>query len=315
MLIRKAMKSFLHNAHPFLQIIVTLSSMFVVYFILLFVGLIIGLIFTGKGLEEFYALLQQPVGPENIRYLKFLQTLQGIGMFLLPPFLVAWLIHPKPFDFLSLNKHPKLYSFIATGILIILALPLINYMVKLNALLHLPESFSGIENWMLEKEKAAEKLIGAFLEADNIGTFSFNLFMIAIIPAVGEELTFRGILQPVLSRWCRSRHWGVFITAIAFSAMHMQFYGFLPRFALGVLFGYLLIWSKSLWLPILAHFINNAFAVGVYYFWGQAGEKQLEEIGASEGTIISLMISIVGVIILLYTIYRSEKLYRGLLGK
>ncbi len=309
------MKSFLHNAHPFLQVIVTLSSMFVIYFILLFVGLIIGLIITGRGLEEFYALLQQPVGPENIRYLKFLQTLQGIGMFLVPPFLVAWLIHPKPFDFLRLTKHPKLYSYIATGILLIMALPIINYMVKINALFHLPESFSGIESWMLEKEKAAEKLIGAFLKADNVGTFLFNLFMIAIIPAVGEELTFRGILQPVLSRWCKNQHWGVFITAIAFSAMHMQFYGFLPRFALGMLFGYLLIWSKSLWLPILAHFINNAFAVGVYYFWGQPGEKQLEEIGTSEETIITLMISIVGVGFLLYSIYRSEKLHHRLLGE
>ena len=90
--------------------------------------------------------------------------------------------------------------------------------------------------------------------------------MIALLPAVGEELIFRGIIQRILKNLFRSGHLSVWVTAFVFSAIHFQFYGFLPRFILGLVFGYLFLWSETLWLPVIAHFINNGVLLLLVYF-------------------------------------------------
>jgi hypothetical protein len=90
--------------------------------------------------------------------------------------------------------------------------------------------------------------------------------LIAIIPAIGEELLFRGVLQRIFTEWFKSAHWGIWISAFLFSAIHMQFFGFLPRMFLGLFFGYLLEATGSLWIPILAHFINNLTGVLLSFF-------------------------------------------------
>jgi len=89
--------------------------------------------------------------------------------------------------------------------------------------------------------------------------------VLAILPALGEELVFRGFLLRYFSNFIRNIHVNIFLVALLFSAMHMQFYGFLPRFALGLMLGYLFVWSGTLWLPVLVHFLNNSIPVVVYY--------------------------------------------------
>ena len=93
----------------------------------------------------------------------------------------------------------------------------------------------------------------------------FNIFLIAFIPAMGEELFFRGALQGALRDW-KGIKTAIWITAIVFSAIHLQFYGFVPRMLLGAFFGYLIFWSNSIWPAVLAHFVNNVMAVIFYYF-------------------------------------------------
>jgi len=93
----------------------------------------------------------------------------------------------------------------------------------------------------------------------------FNIFMIAIVAAIGEELIFRGVIQKIFARWTGNIHLAIIITGFLFSLIHLQFYGFFPRWLLGVMFGYLMVWSGTLWLPIFAHFVNNAVAVLVSY--------------------------------------------------
>ena len=100
---------------------------------------------------------------------------------------------------------------------------------------------------------------------DSIIDLVFNLLVIAIIPAIGEELFFRGYLQQKLIKWNRSPHIGIIITAILFSIIHFQFSGLIPRFILGVLLGYIFYWSSSLWIPIIAHFVNNAQVLIIAY--------------------------------------------------
>jgi membrane protease YdiL (CAAX protease family) len=91
--------------------------------------------------------------------------------------------------------------------------------------------------------------------------------VIALIPAIGEELLFRGVIQGSIFK-NTNIHVAVLLTSIIFSAFHLQFYGFLPRMVLGILLGYSLAWSGSLWLPVLIHFINNGAAVVFAWFSG-----------------------------------------------
>jgi membrane protease YdiL (CAAX protease family) len=161
---------------------------------------------------------------------------------------------------------------------------------------------------MKNAEENAEMLTKAFLKVDSVGGLFFNLFMVALLPAVGEELLFRGVIQRILTRWTRSYHWGIWIAAILFSALHMQFYGFVPRMLLGVLFGYLLVWSGSMWLPVLAHFINNAIAVIAYYFVDKKLlNPNIEEIGSTAGSYYMAVISLGLIVVFLIMIKRQNE--------
>jgi membrane protease YdiL (CAAX protease family) len=162
------------------------------------------------------------------------------------------------------------------------AAPFINFVGELNSNMTLPDWLSGVEKWMRNSEEKAAKLTEAFLNVDTRWGLMFNLFMIAFLPAIGEELLFRGVIQRIFTNMTNNHHWGIWISAILFSALHMQFYGFVPRMLLGVLFGYLLVWSGSIWLPILAHFLNNSIAVvAMYMIDNNMLNPEIEEVGST----------------------------------
>lgn len=148
----------------------------------------------------------------------------------------------------------------------VVSTPFLSWIIELNEGMSLPDFMAGIEQWMRTSELQAADLTKAFLTFDGIGSLIYVLIIVAIVPAVGEELLFRGVLQKIFIQWTKNPHRGIWITAILFSALHMQFFGFFPRLLLGVLFGYIFYWSKSLWLPILGHFINNGSVVLLSYF-------------------------------------------------
>jgi hypothetical protein len=147
---------------------------------------------------------------------------------------------------------------------------------------------------MKAAEERAAEVTKAFLVMNGIGDLIINLIIIAIIPAIGEELLFRGVLQRQINIWSKNGHLAVWIAAFVFSAIHLQFYGFLPRLILGALFGYFYLWSNNLWVPIIAHFINNASAVMISYYMGSPEtDIQLEAMnqnGSEMYVIISLVI-------------------------
>jgi membrane protease YdiL (CAAX protease family) len=132
--------------------------------------------------------------------------------------------------------------------------------------------------------------------------------MIAVLPAVGEELLFRGVIQKLFSKITRSHHWGIWISAILFSALHLQFYGFIPRLLLGAMFGYLLVWSGSLWLPILAHFINNAAAVTALFMIDHGYlNPSIEEFGAGVDDWHIGLFSLSAGLLILLTIKKQQR--------
>ena len=156
---------------------------------------------------------------------------------------------------------------------------------NLNGNMQLPEILKGVEEWMRSSEDRAAELTKAFLQMDNLNDLLYNLFLIAVLPAIGEELIFRGIIQRSINESNKNYHWGVWISAILFSALHMQFYGFIPRLFLGAFFGYLYVWTKTLWAPIFAHFLNNGMAVLLTYIYGhETIEKEIDQLGTTEDT-------------------------------
>jgi uncharacterized protein len=262
----------------------------------------------GINMMEMQNLLSDPETPMSISILKIVQTFSAIGTFLIPPFILAYLFDGRPSSYLSLDKKSSVTSFVIVTIAMLAATPFINFLGEINSHMHLPGFMRGVEEWMKEAEDKAALLTKAFLKMDSFGDFIFNMLMIALIPAVGEELVFRGIVQKLFHQLAKNIHVGVWVAAILFSAMHMQFYGFLPRMVLGVMLGYMLVWSGNLWLPILGHFVNNAGAV-IFIYLFQHGYSSIDpdKIG-TESDFASVAFSIVvtaGLLIMLYK--RNEK--------
>ena len=248
-------------------------------------------------------------GSQSTASLKWLQFLQTIGTFLLPPILCAWWWDEqhKPFAWLKLDRGADLWSFVLAVGIMVCAAPGINLLADLNSRVQLPESMAAIEQRMRAMEETAALLTERFLQADHFGTMLINLGLMALLPALAEELSFRGTLQQIISKsetvHSSARiHTAIWITAIVFSAIHMQFYGFVPRMLMGAMFGYVFVWSGSLWIPMLMHFTNNGIAVVAYYALGEAGIEKSYADTLGAGTtwyigVLSLVITSLGLLI------------------
>ena len=249
-------------------------------------------------------------GSQTTESLKWLQFLQTLGTFLLPPIFCAWLWDEKrkPLCWLKLNKGTDPVLFLLAVGIMVCAMPGINLMADLNGRIELPECLDSIEQKMRAMEATAAALTERFLQADSIGTFLINIGLLALLPALAEELSFRGTLQQIISYnpqdgpTAQRSSIAIWATAILFSAIHMQFYGFIPRMFMGAAFGYLFLWSGTLWIPVLMHFTNNSLAVlAAFSIQHSAFSTNIADtIGAGETWwlgVLSLIITSLGLLI------------------
>lgn len=200
------------------------------------------------------------------------------------------------FPFLQLNKRVSAQSVLLIILIMLSAINLIGVVEYWNELLPLPRVFRTLEDRALTQTDA-------FLQVSSIWGLLFNLLSIAILPAITEEILFRGLLQKFFAGWTKNPHWGIWIAAALFSAIHLQFFGFFPRMLLGALLGYLFYFSGSLWSAIWAHCINNAFAVIAYYIAGP--EAMNGSSGVGDPWLIAISIPLFAV--LMYLFLRSVK--------
>jgi len=218
--------------------------------------------------EELAAIIQNSsVNEKGIPALFVFQALSSIGGFIAGPLLYLYAFEKNPRNLFR-------SSLTVTGRTVWLAfLIVISFMgvnavvIQWNAQLELPEFMSRFEQWAIENELQAERLTDTLTSMPSLGHFFAAFFVIAIIPGIGEELLFRGLIQNKLYAGLRNIHWAIWITGFLFGAIHGQLYGLFPRMFLGVLFGYLYYWSGSLLIPILAHFFNNGFTLIMIYFY------------------------------------------------
>ena len=240
--------------------------------------------------------------------MKWLQLLQSVATFLLPALAGAYLWSNTPMQWLHLDSKPSWQEALAAVVVMLLAIPGINLLSAWNQQMVLPEWMSGIEQWMRMQEDAAAQLTEQFLQVNTVGGLLVNIGLMALLPAVGEELTFRGVVQGMFTR---NKHVAIWATAAIFSFVHMQFYGFLPRMLMGAMFGYMLWWTGSLWVPMLMHFVNNCAAVVVAYLaynhLEEGRAEMLDTIGTEDTILLGVFsICIVLIMMVMYGYFYSH---------
>lgn len=217
----------------------------------------------GMDYEEIMANLGADFSPENRGFVRLTIGLNHFFMFLVPALVTVWVFYKKEMvAYLRLRPAPK-WAIVGLGILFLVVLmPAVQFSYFLNQQIPLPD-------WMHLMEASTADAIKNLLVMDSFWEFLANIVVIALLPAIGEELVFRGILQTQLMRRIQNPHVAIWLTGAVFSAIHFQFEGFLPRMLLGVALGYLFYWTKNLWIPIIAHFINNGVQVAAAYFYAE----------------------------------------------
>lgn len=232
------------------------------------------------------AILSNPDNRNSINALKLMQLIQALGLFIVPPFLMAILSDPKPLAWLGFNRFKSALPILFfAALLMVVAQPFINWMAEANKLI-------PVSDWMVDAEKQTEMLTRIFLKMEFPSDLLINLFLVGLLPGLGEELFFRGVMQPLFYRLSGNYHLAIWSTAFIFSAMHMQFLGFIPRLLLGVSLGYIRHWTNSIWASILAHTLNNALAVILYFFVQHHYlSPHAEDIGSGDGDLIWVLCS------------------------
>lgn len=241
------------------------SKQLLILLFVLMASFILFAIVSSVGMIAFPKNLDNNTYP--IEYTQYLLFVQGLTIMIIPSLVFTFLTNLRPLHSIGVQPIKPLWWIVLSMVVITSIQPLAEYLGVLNNQMVLPSFLSGVELWMRESETAAATITAEILQGMHLKNILANVFIVAIIPAIGEELIFRGCFQKVLGQWWKNPHLAILVTAFLFSAIHFQFYGFLPRFVLGVVLGYLFYWSKNIWVSVIAHFLNNFMALMLYYYY------------------------------------------------
>jgi membrane protease YdiL (CAAX protease family) len=290
-----------NHLHPGLQFLVFLC---VLIGLLVICNLIaIGLVSALYGLKTVTAITSlDSTAPNVINALWIFQTLGTTLPILATPLFFAYVIVRDPADYLKANARFPWGLLLIVLLVMLMSNPVIEVLSNINSKLKLPSSLAGLQQWMVDSEKSAQKITDTMLKMKGVGSMLFNVLMIGLVPALVEEFMFRGGMQTIFVRWTKNHHVAIWITAILFSAFHLEFFGFLPRLLLGVLFGYFVAWTGSIWPAIWAHFLNNGTAVVVTYL----AQHKLINVNPDDQHVFNTVSYVVSAVILfiLMVIYR-----------
>jgi uncharacterized protein len=225
--------------------------------------------FNLKDLSE-GGFLEKLMVPANATALRWMQFLSTLFLFFLPPVLYALVCHKKPFLHLGFNHTVKLKAVLPVLLIMFASLFIVGALQELTTML--PWSKVTLQQFKAA-EAAYDKQIMVIARMDNFSDYLISIVMIAFLPALFEETLFRGGLQNLLTRWFKLPVAAIIVTSIIFSAIHGSYLGFLSRFALGFVLGWFYYRTGNIWLNIIGHFINNAFAITVLYISSKPGGK------------------------------------------
>ncbi len=293
-----SMQSYLKTRPVWVQVFFLFGLCFGIFMIFNLIGLTILTKITGLKLTEIQGMFNlTEIDPRFKLFNRGMLLVQFFGLFLIPSLLFGYFTDPQPGKYLGL-KNPEKFSYYLVAVAIMFfSLPLVEWMGNLNRNLPLPEN---INNWIKEGEEQARKLLGLMLTKQSVSDLILNIIFIAGFAAIGEELLFRGIIQRLVIKVSKNPITGIIITAILFSAIHMQFYGFIPRFFLGMLLGMIYWYSGSLWVAMVAHFVYDAFWIILSYFNPSVLLDESSSMFTYTGFVLPVLVSFTAVVILVW---------------
>ncbi|MCF0073457.1 CPBP family intramembrane metalloprotease [Dyadobacter sp. CY261] len=203
--------------------------------------------------------------PDGWNALMIMQGTVHFCSYLLPTLIYWFYIERRNIRQFSTERTPAWHIWGLAFLLVLAFIPVNSKFIEWNAAMDLPDALSGLEKWMRDKEDQLSVMTDFLTGYDSLSQLLIALFVVTLLPALGEEALFRGVIQTKLFQELRNIHVAVWLSAAIFSAIHFQFYGFLPRMMLGALFGYLYYWTGNIWVAVLAHFVNNGFVLVMMY--------------------------------------------------
>lgn len=218
-------------------------------------------------------------------------VLQDVFLFIVPPVLTACLITRMPARLLMIDRRPEAVQTLVSIAALFAAVPLMNMIIAWNESITFPEAYRDLEMRLRESEEMARATVNSLIgDSPSVGAYIISVLIVGVMAGFSEELFFRGGLQRILITGPVNPHIAIWVTAFIFSAIHMQFYGFIPRLLLGAYFGYLAWWTRTLWIPIVVHVINNT-AVVTAQFANEGRTTVFDTIGTSSTDHIWLGVS------------------------
>lgn len=298
-------KPVLSGHSPFAMLIFSSLGVILVGLVFQLIGMLLATLFYDISVFELLEITGEEEG-EIMSALKFLQIIGALGTFVFSSLVISFFYTGSWLGYFRTGTGVQTPAVLLLILIMVTALPFVNLLTDLNARLELP--FDSAESYLRQLEEQTQTLMMTLIRADNFWALLVNLFMIAIIPAVGEELVFRGLIQRHLTEMFRNGHVAIIVASVIFSLAHFQFYSFLPRFFLGLILGYTFYYGRSLWYPMIAHLVNNGLGVVFYYFYmKEATGESLEDIGTMDLMPLTALLSLVIVGLLMYIWIRFVK--------
>ena len=237
---------------------------------------------------------------------RIFQIFSSVGLFILGPIIQLAFMRESIPEGAGIRTGISWKHALGAILLIIAVQPLVSMFAEFMWSLHLPESMADLENQLRTMHEEVSEKQTDFLRNSSFGDYIFNLLMMGLLAAFSEELFFRRVGLRLLYDATGNVHVSILISSLLFALIHGQFFYLLPLFLFGVLLGYLAFWSRSLWLPVLAHFLNNALSVSLVYFGNESMmDPEAGDAGLSYGW-IAVLISIVFTSLLVYYIYKNR---------
>jgi membrane protease YdiL (CAAX protease family) len=272
----------------------------------LFIGPLVGLGISSLFYEGDLLVELLKANPDASIFLPLMVT-QGftslIGLIIVPILYLKFIEH-KPFlpFFRRESDVTKVFSMITVlGICFLIA---ISPITEWNMTFQFPDFLQDFGSWARVQEDKMMEMTKLLTNFNSTPEFILGLVVIAVLPGIGEEFVFRGLIQNELYRSNRNIHIAIWTSAFLFSAIHMQFFGFVPRLLLGALFGYLYYWSKNLLIPMVAHFFHNGFTLTMLHLHNQ-GSTSIN-IDSEESAPVYLVAICAGVTFVLLYFFRKH---------
>lgn len=275
--------------------LLTLRQRFILFICIALVGFFISGVISSLIIAKF--------GMQSTAAMRIAAVMQSLFQLIVPAIATAMIVTRRPATFLAIDRRIDLRLLLLAAAALITATPMMNRLISLNEAVTLPDSLAWLEQSLKQMEEQAAATIAVMQGGTSVGDLVMNILIIGVLAGLGEELFFRGTFLRLMTTGRINPHIAVWTVAVVFSAVHLQFYGFVPRTLLGAYFGYLVVWTRCLWIPVIIHALNNIIYVSSEWAAARQGLGE-SAINGYDGNLLVNAASVIITAALLIVIYR-----------